>query len=571
MAGFNNLSETFLTLLRCIPLRHREGCNTICNIIQNPELHGVRNLLIKDPQFISFITNSAQELVQAEIKSAILSNQLRLPVEEMNPRRLREFLLVAIDRVHKQESPFTRSLLQACVDSHDHIIHDLNLDLADDIFLLCNNIVDPPELEKQNLSKRNRALISVVSLALLCYGRNECSNMFQRVIGHYAFSGNISKRSVESFHQIGIIVSYESIRRGLQVNATAVMEEIIEKTRFHSFFISYDNMDFYENVQDQRLHNRSAIVNYTTRYICFMKPLKGSREDDIWLEHYIDSDQIDQRLVNTLANKDFDLTQPNRDHRSATNRYILSEVLGQYFSKSMHKQKNTLGVSIYRKWETPLPNIRCRNEVADILLLPTLPYNKGSIAGTIEILREIAERLGLSDEIVRDKVILLQGDLLTVRNCRRTIYRWQGVDQSSLRFHWLEPVAGLFHLQMNFLSMLFDRFWGVAGDIVSLNRYASILQRKYIKKDADNNHFHHSDDFLRTLIEVLVIALCIHSAQCSSIDSFHVRIERSNWPSLIGNVEESCLGITKVHSIQDRAFTRTNAVVAAALRAKKEE
>ena len=169
-----------------------------------------------------------------------------------------------------------------------------------------------------------------------------------------------------------------------------------------------------------------------------------------------------------------------------------------------------------------MPNIRCRIEVIDILSLPTLPYNDGSIAGTIEILREITERLGLSDKIVRDKVILLKSDLLTVRNCRRAIYRRQGVDQPSLRFHWLEPVAGLFHLQMNFLSMLFDRFWGVAGDIVSLNRYAGILKRKYIKKDADNNHFHHSDDFLQMLIEVLVIALCIYLAQYLTIESFYV-------------------------------------------------
>ena len=47
-----------------------------------------------------------------------------------------------------------------------------------------------------------------------------------------------------------IIVLYESIRRGLQVNAIAIMEKIVEKTWFHRFFISYDNMDFYENVRD---------------------------------------------------------------------------------------------------------------------------------------------------------------------------------------------------------------------------------------------------------------------------------------------------------------------------------
>ncbi len=104
-----------------------------------------------------------------------------------------------IDKAHKQKAPFLRSLLQACVDSHDHIIDNPNLDLADDIPLLYNNMIDPLELEEQNLSKRNKALISVVSLVLLYYARNKHSNLFQRVIGHYVFSANIPKRFVESF------------------------------------------------------------------------------------------------------------------------------------------------------------------------------------------------------------------------------------------------------------------------------------------------------------------------------------------------------------------------------------
>ena len=81
-----------------------------------------------------------------------LSNQLRLLVEEINPWRHREFLLLAIDRAYKQEELFTCFFLQAYVDSHDHIIDDPNLDLAHDIFLLCNNMIDPLELKEQNLS-----------------------------------------------------------------------------------------------------------------------------------------------------------------------------------------------------------------------------------------------------------------------------------------------------------------------------------------------------------------------------------------------------------------------------------
>ena len=63
----------------------------------------------------------------------------------------------------------------------------------------------------------------------------------------------------------------------------------------------------------------------------------------------------------------------------------------------------------------------------------------------------------------------------------------------------------------------------------------------------------------------------MHSAGCSTIESFHAWIERSDWPSLIENVEQSCLGVTRVRSIQEKASTRTNAAVAAAFRAKKEQ
>ncbi len=58
------------------------------------------------------------------------------------------------------------------------------------------------------------------------------------------------------------------------------MEEIAEKTRFYNFFILYNNINFYEHVRDQRLHNQSAIVYYTTRYICFMKNPEEGRCDD---------------------------------------------------------------------------------------------------------------------------------------------------------------------------------------------------------------------------------------------------------------------------------------------------
>ena len=131
--------------------------------------------------------------------------------KDINPQRLRTFSLIGMDRVYKQKAIFFCSLLQACVNSHNYIINDSNLDQADKNLYLYNIMINPLELEKQILPKQNRVFIYVVSLTLLCYAQNERSNLFQRVIGHYAFFSNIPKHFVESLYQIGIIISYKSI------------------------------------------------------------------------------------------------------------------------------------------------------------------------------------------------------------------------------------------------------------------------------------------------------------------------------------------------------------------------
>ena len=137
--------------------------------------------------------------------------------------------------------------------------------------------------------------------------------------------------------------------------------------------------------------------------------------DQSWEDQYLDRSQIDRRLVNQLRNEYFELNQANFDHRSAVVRSNISGVLEQYFATAMRKQKNHRNIPIYRKWASPLADIRCSLEKADILSLPTLAYNEGTISGTIDIIRELTERLELIDEVVRDKSIFIKGDLMTVR------------------------------------------------------------------------------------------------------------------------------------------------------------
>lgn len=55
----------------------------------------------------------------------------------------------------------------------------------------------------------------------------------------------------------------------------------------------------------------------------------------------------------------------------------------------------------------------------------------------------ITNRLGLIDKIVSDKVIMMRGDLLTVKNAQQTIFQQQTELFLLEKFDWLEPVAGL--------------------------------------------------------------------------------------------------------------------------------
>lgn len=85
--------------------------------------------------------------------------------------------------------------------------------------------------------------------------------------------------------------------------------------------------------------------------------------------------------------------------------------------------------------------------------------------------------------------------------------------------------------------MLLSKFWGVTGNMVSLNSYGGILKRIYIYKKSDNNNFHHTDKFFRVIIEAMVVILCMRIAGCFIMDELQTWIGRSDWSTFISKVE----------------------------------
>ena len=63
---------------------------------------------------------------------------------------------------------------------------------------------------------------------------------------------------------------YKTIRFALKENAKEIELKIQDMVWHNRFFISFDNINFYEHTRDQRFHNKRYQLNYTSGYICLM-------------------------------------------------------------------------------------------------------------------------------------------------------------------------------------------------------------------------------------------------------------------------------------------------------------
>jgi len=199
------------------------------------------------------------------------------------------------------------------------------------------------------------------------------------------FASNTAKRAVEAIHRLGIRVSYETATRALHGNSDASHVKLIQLVKTSRFFITFDNMNFYQNVRDQRQHNRGHQVNYTAGCMCIM---------DCCNEHSnkptvncgcgsLPGDSIDHSLARQLSYSDFDLTGPASNYLKEVNVHLFGTTLQRYFGWTMFKQVDLLTKHPkYQIANSPLSELRVKQSRAIIYTLKTLDLDESSISGT---------------------------------------------------------------------------------------------------------------------------------------------------------------------------------------------
>lgn len=63
-----------------------------------------------------------------------------------------------------------------------------------------------------------------------------------------------------------------------------------------------------------------------------------------------------------------------------------------------------------------------------------------------------------------EKVVPIKGDYLIVKNVIYTMYQKQNKSNKLFKFFWLEPIARLFHLQINLVKLFYITFWDKSKD-----------------------------------------------------------------------------------------------------------
>ncbi|MCJ1465390.1 hypothetical protein MMC07_004008 [Pseudocyphellaria aurata] len=547
-AGFENIGKAMAALLnhtainfdaRTKTQRHitaffeSPGLNDVCNAITaHPQYQKNRKNLCCQKGIQGFATSISRDVVVQELRAFSRVDKMHIPLAKFSQPQIDLFSFEYLDEMHEATAPVLRSLLLTVIEpyrlpristSESHVLEsfapleEYDTDVESEDIDLATDLASTAQRAAEHKG-RNQKQVATAAISMLAYAHSKYSNYYQVIMGYHVFASGVKKRTMETFHQLGHMVLYESIVRALNANALATQELLRQKAQTHRFLLSFDNLNFWRHKRDQTSLNRSHMANYTAGFVVFMEP--GSP---------LSAESVDHTQINKLNIHDLVIGSSTIECHQHAARAFACKLLNKYMNKSFCAQmvRNHAGKLMpkYPAWKPPLMDQRCSLEKADILPLPTLAKNKALIVETMDILQEYIDTLGISSELNSAK-IMINGDLMTVRNITRSIHRRQDQDFVEDQLAWAEPLPGLFHTQMTVLKMMFGVFWGEPASTVSLCRYANLLRRKKITKMVLD--FHHCDQFFLTLVEGFWLALIATECGCSTWEELEAFVAKEN-------------------------------------------
>lgn len=358
--------------------------------------------------------------------------------------------------------------------------------------------LDRPEMTKPYLL--------ATAISVLTYGRNRKCNYFQGCFGYFLLAANTGKRTVTVMSRIGLSVSFESLHRMQKAIATSIIKEYQQLARIRPWIISYDNMNYKASVKNQLLHKTDHMQNDTAGYIYF-----PCFEEDPIPKYHLREDSVDRLAALTLNQADLTLTKQDINYYRVVAKAIIFDVLDKYFPsfKSAYTKPAQKGGRDKDPPEYPRIHLIPLGKTA-IYTLPTLDLNEARIDDTISIITTFLENIGVKANNMHDKVAMLKGDYLTVRNANIAMFQRQDADSRDDTLDYLEPVTGLFHTNACMQSIIIKAYWGKDKEPGSLSRMVNMSRNNRVKEK--NKDFRAGRYFINQALDGHILAACFAAA-----------------------------------------------------------
>ena len=571
-AGYNTPFDFILDFLKFPP---REDARSVREWLRGDGMASFVETCTKHPEFRTSdpLNNVVLRLARLEftkeVQELARSPSLRRPLSEFSIDKIFDFSLDSLGcELHATAPKFMSILELVALPESPGAIANADEDSESD----CESDEEPsqptsigtlPELPPSRRKSRSKRHAVPMALSILLYARSQKINLIPGLLRYFFHCFRTPKRVIESLHCLGVCISYKSVISCMKTVAEASAAELQKLAADLPPLFSYiDNMNSYAPVRDQRLDNRAEMLNYSVGYIGVNPYPLG--------QQLLLRDNPSAKLDTLCA----DHLLPTEGNMFIYSKLVwagISGVLRTYCNS--HLRRSDLTSYAYRDV------FRLPAEATKIFTLPAYDKNEAVIDEITEVLQLVMQALGYTREQLADRTIFFHGDYLTVRNIRFVYFRrcansariaitraGESIPRDYLDH--FEPIAGMFHLQIAVLNLLFHVHMGDKSDVSSLAKWFVALKRDSnifgTGKRRTIKDFRACNQLFNHVFDAHVLAIVATKLGVGSCAQLCEALERRNWRQAFGTMEEPLTNLNYVDELRtcdERDVVYENAIL----------
>lgn len=262
------------------------------------------------------------------------------------------------------------------------------------------------------------------------------SSFLPRVLGVYMLANGTPRRVIDTLNGMGLISSYSTLNRLLNTMEVAAQKNIKLAAHDPNAVIVYDNFNFMNRIRELAGGKKDRMVNLTTACLIACPELDGPLKQS--------SFNLTKKFTKQM---ELQYLVPHEDKAlDSVSRYLVNFAIG----KVMKAEKDDLA---------KYPGKKCLTfKESPILQLGAIFEDEGTLDGVYNLHEELFKRR-LEFKEYDERMTLVHGDQKTVSYIRRIQQDQVEASDKWEQKRWMLPVPAFFHVELNFIEMMFRVFW----------------------------------------------------------------------------------------------------------------